>query len=155
MEDVIAMIGGFKFNYRAAAIFENGDKILLHKNADDDFYAIPGGRIQAGEPSVETLKREVQEEMGKEIDVVGFRGMVENFFEYSNKKYHEVMVIHSAKFKDESLNEVEKIVGLEDDGKLEFIWKTREEIKDLDLRPVSIKNKIINNEEIGHIINID
>lgn len=96
--DISLMINEYKFNYRVACIIKNGDKILLHKSKKDDFYALPGGRVMIGEDSASTLKREFEEEMGAKIEVKNFLGLVENFFEYNEKKYHELMLLFEAQF---------------------------------------------------------
>lgn len=148
------MINEYKFNYRVACIIKNGDKILLHKSKKDDFYALPGGRVMIGEDSASTLKREFEEEMGAKIEVKNFLGLVGNFFEYNEKKYHELMLLFEAQFAENSqYYNMDKIVGLEENGKIEFIWKTRDEIEKLDVRPKFLKEKIVSSAEIGHIVN--
>lgn len=153
MEDISVMLDGYKFNYRVAAIIKKNDKILLHKSKKDDFYAVPGGRVKVGESSIKTLKREFIEEMKKDININDFIGLVENFFEYNEKKYHEIMFLFNAEFVDNDLYNVEKITGLEENGKIEFIWKSISELEKLDVRPVFLKEKLLKSEEIGHIIN--
>lgn len=153
MEDICIMLDGYKFNYRVAAIIKKDNKVLLHKSKKDDFYAIPGGRVKAGEPSVDTLKREFKEEIGRDINIKSFAGIVENFFEYNGKKYDELMILFEAEFIDYNLYEVEKITGLEENGKIEFVWKNLNELNNLDVKPVFLKEKLIKNEKIGHILN--
>ena len=97
--DVSIEIENIKFNYRVAGIIKNKNNILLHKNDDDIFHAIPGGRIKIGETSKEALKREFIEEMG-----------------LTPKK-------------------------------LKFVWKTLDEIENIDLRPKNLKDILINNKE--------
>lgn len=152
--DISVMIDGIKFNYRVAAIARSGDKILLHKSKEDDFYAIPGGRIKIGEDSQSALKREFYEEMGEDIIINKYLGTIENFFEYNDKQYHELMIVYEVKFKNNSdFYKKEKIIGLENEGKLEFIWKSIDQIKDLDLKPKFLKESIINNIKFSHLIN--
>lgn len=83
--DVSVMINNTKFNYRVATLIKNNNKILLHKSKEDDFYAIPGGRIMIGETSENALKREFLEEIGAKIIIKNYLGTVENFFEYNEK----------------------------------------------------------------------
>ena len=152
--DVSVMINNTKFNYRVATLIKNNDKLLLHKSKEDDFYAIPGGRIMIGENSENALKREFQEEIGAKINIKDYLGTVENFFEYNEKKYHEVMIVYESTFDSNSdFYEKEKIIGLEENGKIEFVWKTIDEIKKLDLRPLFLKESIISNTKINHLIN--
>lgn len=152
--DVSVMINNTKFNYRVATLIKSNNKILLHKNKEDDFYAIPGGRIMIGETSENALKREFIEEIGAKITIKNYLGTVENFFEYNEKKYHEVMIVYESNFdSDSNFYKKERIIGLEGNGKIEFIWKTIDEIKELDLRPLFLKENIISNTPITHLIN--
>lgn len=92
MKDVSIMIDNVKFNYRAGLIIECGNKILVEVNPDIDFVTLPGGRVKTLESSKEGLKREIKEELDfsiKEKDLC-LRGIIENFFEFDNKKYHEL-----------------------------------------------------------------
>jgi ADP-ribose pyrophosphatase YjhB (NUDIX family) len=60
----------------SAAIFRDG-KVLLARRARSPakgFYSLPGGRVEFGESLHEALKREVDEETGLEIDIVGLAG---------------------------------------------------------------------------------
>ncbi len=52
--------------YRVAArvLVVQGDKVLLVKEADDDWWALPGGGIDHGESIELTVTREVEEELG-------------------------------------------------------------------------------------------
>lgn len=152
--DISVMIDNIKFNYRVATIIKNNNKILLHKSKEDNFYAIPGGRIMIGETSENALKREFIEEIGAKITIKNYLGTVENFFEYNGKKYHELMIVYESTFDSNSnFYKEEKIRGLEENGKIEFIWKTIDEIKQLDLRPLFLKENIISNTQITHLIN--
>ena len=60
-DDITFILDGIKFNCRVATIIRNDDKVLLHKNINDDFYALPGGRIKSGEDSETALSREFTE----------------------------------------------------------------------------------------------
>lgn len=152
--DVSIMIENIKFNYRVAAVIKNGEKVLLHKSKMDNFYAFPGGRIKICEDSEAALKREVREEIDTEILIKKYLGTIENFFEYDGKKYHEVLIVYEAAFGENTkLYDEEKIIGIEENGKLEFIWKSLDEIKDLDVRPIFLKEKLLKHEEVGHLIN--
>src|SRR5688572_16329171 len=52
--------------YRVAArvLVVQDDKILLVKEASDDWWALPGGGIDHGETIESTVTREVEEELG-------------------------------------------------------------------------------------------
>ncbi|MDN4988597.1 NUDIX hydrolase [Bradyrhizobium arachidis] len=60
----------------SAAIFRDG-KVLLTRRARSPakgFYSLPGGRVEFGESLHQALKREVREETGLEIEIVGLAG---------------------------------------------------------------------------------
>lgn len=52
--------------YRVAArvLVTQGDKVLLVKESDDDWWALPGGGVDHGESIESALKREIEEELG-------------------------------------------------------------------------------------------
>jgi ADP-ribose pyrophosphatase YjhB (NUDIX family) len=75
-------IGGARFNYRVVGIALDGNRVLLHRAEMDDFWSLPGGRGEILEPSEETLKREMMEELSIEIRVDRSVWVVENFFKY-------------------------------------------------------------------------
>ncbi len=60
----------------SAAIFRDG-KVLLVRRARSPgkgFYSLPGGRVEFAESLHQALTREVDEETGLEIDIVGLAG---------------------------------------------------------------------------------
>ncbi|WP_035662995.1 NUDIX hydrolase [Bradyrhizobium sp. Ec3.3] len=60
----------------SAAIFRDG-KVLLVRRARSPakgFYSLPGGRVEFGESLHQALAREVDEETGLAIDIVGLAG---------------------------------------------------------------------------------
>lgn len=63
----------------SAAIFRDG-KVLLVRRARSPgkgFYSLPGGRVEFGESLAAALAREVMEETGLTIDIVGLSGFRE------------------------------------------------------------------------------
>ena len=60
----------------SGAIFRDG-RILLVRRARSPakgVYTLPGGRVEFGEPLHDALKREIDEETGLGIDIVGLAG---------------------------------------------------------------------------------
>ena len=60
----------------SAAIFRD-DKILLVRRARSPakgFYSLPGGRVEFGETLHSALHREIREETGLQIEIVGLSG---------------------------------------------------------------------------------
>ncbi len=86
--DLTIDVKNYILNVRAGAIIIHNGKVLLHKNEKSDHFCIIGGRVQIGEDSETTAKREVEEELGKEIKIENFVATIENFFEMDEQKYH-------------------------------------------------------------------
>ena len=84
--DITIDVEDYKLNIRAAGIIIHNNKLLTHRNVNSDHYALPGGRVEIGENSEETIKREILEETGKEIEIKGYISTIENFFEMNNQK---------------------------------------------------------------------
>jgi ADP-ribose pyrophosphatase YjhB (NUDIX family) len=55
-----------KFIVRIRAIIVHDDKLLVIRNSANDFYCLPGGKLELGETIHEGLKREITEELGIE-----------------------------------------------------------------------------------------
>ena len=66
-------------------MIHNG-KILVHRNINSGHYALIGGRVEIGENSADTIKREIKEELGKNIKITGYISTIENFFEMKGSK---------------------------------------------------------------------
>jgi ADP-ribose pyrophosphatase YjhB (NUDIX family) len=79
-----------RFVCRVVGVAIEERRILLHKAEDDDFWALPGGRAELLEPAAATLRREMCEELGIEVEVERLLWLVENFFEYRGLEHHEL-----------------------------------------------------------------
>ena len=78
-----------RFLYRAVAVIVRGDEVLLQQFEGQDFWCLPGGRIDLLEPAEEGVLREVLEELGVEGRVERLLWIAENFFEFRGLRYHE------------------------------------------------------------------
>lgn len=67
--DLTIDVENYKLNIRAAGVIIHNGKVLVHRNINSDHYALIGGRVEIGESSADTVKREIQEELGKEIEL--------------------------------------------------------------------------------------
>jgi ADP-ribose pyrophosphatase YjhB (NUDIX family) len=77
--------------FRSAGLIRRGDKVLLHRGAEDDFWTLPGGTVEPGERSDEALSREIEEEIRiSDAHAVRLLWMVENRFTYLGRRVHEI-----------------------------------------------------------------
>ena len=154
--DITIDVGNYKLNVRAACIIKHNNKILVHKNINEDHYALLGGRVGIGESSEETIKREIKEELGKEINITGYMSTVENFFEMKGSKYHEYMFIYQAEFKEEKDKLIEDTLeNVEGKEYLRYEWLDLEKIQEYVILPKVAKEILKEDQYPVHKINID
>ena len=154
--DITIDVGNHKLNVRAACIIEHNNKILVHRNINKDHYCLIGGRVEIGESSEETIRREVQEEIGKEIEIEGYISTVENFFEMNGSKYHEYMFIYQAEFKEDKDKLIEETLqNIEGKDFLRYEWLDLNKIDNYTILPKVIKEILKEDKYPVHKINID
>jgi 8-oxo-dGTP pyrophosphatase MutT (NUDIX family) len=83
-----------RFQMRAAGIALRDGRVLLQHASIDDSWALPGGRIEQGESSGQTLLREMQEELLAAVEVGPLAFIVESFFANTGRSFHEVGFYH-------------------------------------------------------------
>lgn len=153
--DITINVENYKLNVRAAGIIIHNNKVLTHRNVNENHYALIGGRVQIGEDSETTIKREIMEELGKEIEITGYISTIENFFELKGEKYHEIMFAYKAEFVNEEDKKVEgTIKNIEGKEYLQYEWLDLGKIDEYPLLPEAIKEVLKNGEFPVHKINI-
>ena len=91
--DILFKNDDFVFSYRVGGILIHNEKILLQRPKNDD-YAIIGGHVAAMETSMETLKREFEEELHAEIEVDNLLAIGEIYFPWGKRPCHQIMFIY-------------------------------------------------------------
>ena len=141
--------GDTVFLCRVAGVAVHKGRALLHRSEHDDFWALPGGRIEVGETSAQALRREMLEEVGAEVTVGRLLWVVENFFKHYPldqppntsvaTDHHEIglyleielpaHMTYVASFGGREL------VGTPHEFALEFRWFDQARLGDFDVRP--------------------
>ena len=141
--DITINVEDYVLNVRASGIIIHDNKILLHKNINEAHYALIGGRVAIGESSEEALKREILEEMGKEVEIIEGLTTVENFFEMKGSKYYEILFVHKLEFKDEKDKKIlDTIKNIEGKDYLRYEWIDIDKIDKCPLKPKVIKDML-------------
>lgn len=154
--DLTINIEDYKLNIRAACIIKHNNKVLLHKSDDKNHYCLIGGRVELGENSENTIRREIKEELGKEIDITGYVSTIENFFTFEGLKYHEYMFVYEAEFRDEKDRLIEETLSnIEGNDYLKYYWVDSKDIDNVDIKPKVIKEILKEGKYPVHKINID
>lgn len=129
------------FKYRVAGILENNGKYLFVRMGYNTFYCLPGGHIELGEDSKSAAKRELEEELGFEVEVKKLLAIHENFYN-KNGKFHEMCYYYLAnpktdKFEQKDFNRTE----MDKDGPVdhEFRWFDKLDLENQTIRPGILK----------------
>ncbi|SEI53653.1 ADP-ribose pyrophosphatase YjhB, NUDIX family [Dyadobacter koreensis] len=138
------------FNFRVAGVAVQNGKLLLHRTPTDNFWSLPGGRVDMFEFSSEALLREMLEEIGRKVIVGKLLWVVENFFGYNNIKHHEIGFYYQMEIPD--LQDQHDFVVQEDDTQLLFHWEDVENIDSGSIYPEFITaDLLLNTSSIRHI----
>ena len=154
--DITIDVDDYKLNVRAAGVIIHNGKILVHRNVNSDHYALIGGRVEIGESSVDTIKREIKEELGKNIEITGYVSTIENFFEMKGSKYHEIMFVHKIEFINKEDKKIEYTMkNIEGKDYLQYEWIELDRIDEYPLLPRAVKDVLKENKFPIHKINND
>lgn len=138
--------GKRRFNYRIAGLGFRDGHVLVHRATHESFWTFPGGRAEIGETSAETLQREMVEELGVTVEVGRLLWVVENFFHFEKRHWHELGFYYLMTVPDSFPFAPEGIVHRVRDGDsdLEFKWvpATRAALEALDIPPYFIAAEI-------------
>ena len=119
---------------KAICLFRNNNMILVSENWDtqkrENYYRPLGGKVEFGEHTIETIKREIKEELGSEIKDIKLETICENIFVCDGFNGHEIMYIYDAKFLDQGMYLKKTFEIVESDGlKYKALWIDINEIK--------------------------
>ena len=152
--DITIDVKDYKLNVRSAGVIIHNGKILLHRNVNSGHYALIGGRVEIGERSTDTIKREIKEELGKDIKITGYISTIENFFEINGSKYHEIMFVHKIEFTNEEDQKIEYTMqNIEGKEYLQYEWIDLDIIDEYQLLPKAMKDVLKENRFPVHKIN--
>ncbi len=152
--DITIDVKDYKLNVRSAGVIIHNGKILLHRNVNSGHYALIGGRVEIGESSTDTIKREIKEELGKDIKITGYISTIENFFEIKGSKYHEIMFVHKIEFTNEEDQKIEYTMkNIEGKEYLQYEWIDLDIIDEYQLLPKAMKDVLKEKRFPVHKIN--
>jgi 8-oxo-dGTP pyrophosphatase MutT (NUDIX family) len=118
----------------AICVFRNHNRILVNQGydqvKDEYFYRPLGGAIEFGEPSVDTVCRELREELNVEVDreSLKYLGALENIFTFNGSPGHEIVLVYDGALKESAWYEQDTILGTEANGEnIRAVWKDLDE----------------------------
>lgn len=112
----------------------NDDEIFVSENFDkvtgEPYYRFVGGTVEFGERAIETVVREVREELNQPVEIESLFCIIENIFICDGKPGHEIMYIFSGKFLKEEMYFTDDCFLTEADGsQLRCSWVKLEDFK--------------------------
>lgn len=131
-----------RFTLRAVSVVLDGDRVLLQRDAAGDFWFLPGGRCELGETVVETLQREMMEELGVAATAERLLWVIENFFHFNGYVHHELGLYWLMRMPEDWLatHRSGPISGMEGEVPVVFQWFDRREIGSITLHPEFLRN---------------
>ncbi|WP_332646304.1 NUDIX hydrolase [Lysinibacillus sp. 54212] len=136
-------------NCRVAAVIIKEGYLLLHKNIQDDYWALPGGRIKLHENSADAIVRELKEELNIQLQCKRLLWVSENFFNIKEDHYHEFGFYYE--IDSQNLQLFPKAFNAYDNEDFVYQWIKIDELNSLHIYPEFIKEKI-NDMEFEHYI---
>ena len=155
MEDIKVNFKECEFYCRSCGLIEQDGKFLIMKSEKADYFHIPGGHIEVFEDSEKAVCREIKEEVGCEVLPKKLFCINENFYVKRGKNFHGIEFYYLLGLKEKiHIKDCEKTE--KDKGvlkKFQLKWVEINQMKDIDLRPLTVKNLIINNQlSFTHLI---
>jgi ADP-ribose pyrophosphatase YjhB (NUDIX family) len=140
------------FLCRVAGVAVVDDRVLLHRSVHDDFWALPGGRLEVGETMSEALRREMREEVEVDVEVGRLLWVIENFFDHYpldqppdtslRSAHHELGFYYVMGVPEQLVSTPSfaggELIGTPAEFPLEFRWFDRRVLCDADLRPAAL-----------------
>lgn len=132
------------FNLRVVGVFVDGDCVLIHRSVNDDFWTPPGGRAELGESTREAVAREMREELQVEVEVGKLLWVVEYFFPWQERIFHEVtFYYHTSFMPGANINPATPLFYGDEEGlQLIFRWAHLDELEGLRLYPGFLKTDL-------------
>jgi 8-oxo-dGTP pyrophosphatase MutT (NUDIX family) len=87
---------GKRFCYRVAAVITDRGRVMVQlvdegpEAGEMPFYCLPGGRVEHGETALDSIAREMREELEEEVRIERPLWLVESFFEHRGLAWHEI-----------------------------------------------------------------
>ncbi len=147
-----------RFNYRTVAVLIHGGRVLVHRGEKDDFWSLPGGRVEFGESAAAALERELHEELGIETRTERLLWLAENFFCYNEIEHHELGFYFLVQTPPDwaRLNDDAPFYSLDGNTPIIFRWRPLAALHDLRLYPSFLASGLVDlPQHIVHVVHRD
>lgn len=118
-----------------AIVFDSTRSRLLIEWNHDEYGNFPGGGIKLGETLQECMVRELEEEVGATVADFQFLFLHENFILFEGEYLHGLELYSELKLGSDEIRQ--------QPGENEFLWLDVEKLGKVDIRPVLVRDRII------------
>lgn len=118
----------------ARGVLSKEDRILLAHKKDATNTFLPGGHIEFGKSACSELVREIREELGVEVEVKDFLGVIEHFWEDEGGLNHEINLIFRVECDQLGTDELPS----SQESHLEFFWQSVNDLATAKLEPSAL-----------------
>jgi len=138
--------GADRFQLRAAAIAIRNGRVLVQNIKGEQTTFLPGGRVEQGEASTETLVREMQEEFGRAVEVGDLVFVMESFYPSRAQLFHEVSLYYRIAVGDDFPYHDSEICHrcFEGTAEMEYRWvpATEAALDDVRFHPRALRGRL-------------
>ena len=93
-------------------------------NPEGELFQRPlGGHVEFGEYAADTARREFEEEIGQQITGLNRVGVLENIFDWGERRQHEIVFVFAASFADDAAYEISEQTIRDDRRAPRVIWR--------------------------------
>jgi ADP-ribose pyrophosphatase YjhB (NUDIX family) len=130
-----------RFKYRVAGAIIHDDHVLLTRAEGDEYWILPGGRVELHEDTRATLRREMREELDCEVELGSLLWIIENFFSLGDRRYHELSFIYDLMPANPEILDPTWTFTTTDGGTTIFFqWFPLNHLKEVNLKPEFLKH---------------
>lgn len=136
-----------RFNFRAAAVVMREGRVLVGRTTTEAIWYLPGGRVEWGETTHQAVERELVEELGVAGEVGALALMIENFFIFEGRRFHELAYYYRAELPEDFPYRSDDEVchrGRDGGNDLEFRWLKvdAETLRVHQFRPIALGDRL-------------
>jgi ADP-ribose pyrophosphatase YjhB (NUDIX family) len=141
---IVDAAGHAQLNYRAAGVCVHDGHVLLHRAESEEIWALPGGRPALFETSRDALVREMHEEIGLRVEVGRLLWVMEHFFAYAGRHFHELGFYYLMMLPKRSIQrDVHRaFIGHEGEIALIFRWFPVGALTELPVYPIFLRRAL-------------
>ena len=146
MKDLQFEETGSVFNCRVNGILIKEEKVLLSKLRNDANWTTVGGKVTFGETSEDAILREFREEMGVAIEIDRLLGIVEHFFDFKGKVFHQYLFVYQLKDPNNCVPVFDGEVEMADNPNGICRWFPAQDLGSTPIKPDCLKKFLLSAE---------